>query len=140
MGAARPPVFFRRRTGTAPQVPEITGLGLVDETGAPSSATVIWSSNRSATSVSDQAGNRRLMRGYLNTTSTSVTAVTVSGLANAAYEVYVYVDGDNGSSSRTASYRISGTGITPTTINLTDAANTNFNASFVQATARTATT
>ena len=45
----------------------------------------------------------------------------------------MYVDGDNGSASRTGSYRISGAGITTTTINLTDAANTNFNAAFTQA-------
>ena len=36
--------------------------------------------------------------------------------------------------ARTGAYRISGAGITATTINLTDAANTNFNATFTQAT------
>ena len=74
-----------------------------------------------------------MMRGHLNTTSSTVSTVTVSGLANATYDVYVYVDGDNGSASRTAAYRISGAGISPTTVNLTDAANTNFSGSFVQA-------
>ena len=74
------------------------------------------------------------MRGYLDTTDTSVTTVTVAGLPNAAYDVYVYADGDNGTSARTGAYRISGAGITATTINLTDAANTNFNATFTQAT------
>ena len=111
-----------------------TGLSLVDDTVAPTSATVVWSANSaSATSISDQAGNRRMMRGHLNTTSSTVSTVTVSGLADATYDVYVYVDGDNGSSSRTASYRISGAGISTATINLTDAANTNFSGSFIQA-------
>ena len=110
-------------------------LALVDDTGAPSGATVTWSSNNTwQMPITDQAGNRRLMRGYLDTTETSVTTVTVAGLPNAAYDVYVYADGDNASSARTGAYRISGAGITATTIDLTDAANTNFNATFTQAT------
>ena len=61
------------------------------------------------------------------------TTVTVAGLPAGAYDVYVYADGDNGSATRTGGYRISGAGITTTTINLTDAGNTNFNATFTQA-------
>ena len=57
----------------------------------------------------------------------------MAGLPAGAYDVYVYADGDNGGSTRTGAYRISGAGITTTTINLTDAANTNFNAAFTQA-------
>jgi hypothetical protein len=42
-----------------------TALALVDESGAPSGATVIWSANNVwRTSILDQAGNRRLMRGF----------------------------------------------------------------------------
>src|SRR4030095_1836586 len=109
-------------------------LALLDESGAPSGATVTWSSNNVwQTPIADQAGNARLMRGYLDTTDTSVTTVTVAGLANSAYDVYVYADGDNNSQTRTAAYRISGTGITPTTINLTDVAGTNFSSTFTQA-------
>ena len=74
------------------------------------------------------------MRGYLDTSDTSVTTVTVAGLPNAAYDVYVYADGDNASIAKTAAYRISGAGVTATTTNLTDAANTNFNTAFTQAT------
>jgi hypothetical protein len=111
-----------------------TALALVDETGAPSGATVTWSSNNTwRTPVTDQPGNRRMMWGYLDTSDISVTTVTVAGLANAAYDVYVYADGDNASIAKTGAYRISGTGITPTTINLTDPLNTNFNATFTQA-------
>jgi uncharacterized membrane protein len=112
-----------------------TALALADETGAPSGATVTWSSNNTwQTPIGDQAGNARLMKGYLDTADTSVTTVSVAGLANAAYDVYVYADGDNNSEARTGAYRISGTGITPTTISLTDAANTNFSSTFTEAT------
>jgi hypothetical protein len=45
----------------------------------------------------------------------------------------VYVDGANGSYSRTAAYTISGSGITTTTINLTDPANTDFTTTFTRA-------
>ena len=61
--------------------------------------------------------------------------MTVAGLpANAAgYQVYVYADGDNGGATRTGAYQISGTGITTTSVKLTDAANTNFSGTFTQA-------
>ena len=74
----------------------------------------------------DQAGNRRLMKGYLDPSSASRASVTVAGLASGTYDVYVYADGDNGGASRTGTYRLSGSGITTTSITLTDAANTNF--------------
>ena len=96
--------------------------------------TVTWSAdNLWNTPIADQAGNRRMMKGYLDTGFGGTTTVTVAGLPAGAYDVYVYVDGDNGGASRTGGYRISGAGITTTTINLTDAANTNFNATFTEA-------
>ena len=73
------------------------------------------------------------MKGYLDTSNTSVTTVTVAGLPSGAYDVYVYADGDNREYTRTAVYRISGTGITATTVNLTDLANTHFSGTFAQA-------
>jgi hypothetical protein len=75
-----------------------------------------------------------MMRGYLDTTA-GPTTVTVAGLAaNAAgYQVYVYADGDNGSATRAGAYQISGVGVTTTSVNLTDAANTNFSGTFTQA-------
>jgi hypothetical protein len=75
------------------------------------------------------------MKGYLDTSSSSVTTVTVAGLAPGAYDVYVYVDGDNRTYTRTGAYRITGTGITPVTMNLADPADTNFAGSFSEATA-----
>ena len=109
-------------------------LALVSETGAATPATVAWvSDNTWATPVTDTAGNRRMMRGYLDTGSQNVTTVTVAGLAAGPYDVYIYVDGDNASATRAASYQLSGAGITTTAVTLTDAANTNFNTTFTQA-------
>jgi len=111
-----------------------TGLPLVDEFGAATNASVTWTANAGwSTPISDLAGNRRLMKGYLDTSSTSVTTVTVAGLAAGAYDIYVYADGDNRTFSRTAAYQISGAGVTTTTINLTDVANTNFAGTYTQA-------
>src|SRR5262249_15555434 len=108
-------------------------LALVDETGAPTTATVTWSSNNVwGLPIADDPGNRRLMAGYLDTTDSSTTTVTVAGLPLPTYDVYVMADSDNEALTRTATYRISGAGITPTTINLIDFANTNFNATFTQ--------
>jgi hypothetical protein len=45
----------------------------------------------------------------------------------------VYADGDNGTAARTGGYQISGTGITTTSVNLTDVANTDFSGTFTQA-------
>ena len=85
------------------------------------------------TPITDQPGNRRLMKGYLDTTSTSVTTVTVAGLPQQAYDVYVYVDGDNKTYERSAAYTINGPGITTATVNHTDAAGTNFGTTFTRA-------
>jgi hypothetical protein len=111
-----------------------TPLALKDEAGAATGATVVWTSdNVWSTPIADQAGNARLMKGYLDTGLGNASTVTVAGLPTAAYDVYVYADGDNGSGTRTGGYQISGAGMTTTTIDLTDAAATNFSAAFVQA-------
>jgi hypothetical protein len=108
-------------------------LGLVDGTGAATGATVAWSSNNVwQTTIADQAGNARMMKGYLDTGVATTTTVTVAGLAGNAtgYSVYVYVDGDNPGASRTGMYQISGAGITTTLISNTDAGGTNFAGTF----------
>jgi hypothetical protein len=113
-----------------------SGLPLHDETGVIGAATVAWSCNNVwSTSITDAAGNFRMMKGYLDTASTSVTTVTVSSLPSNAkgYSVYVYFDGDNGSATRKAIYRIAGAGITTTTINGTDRGGVNFSGTFTQA-------
>jgi hypothetical protein len=111
-----------------------TVLPLVDESAASTPAAVTWTSNNDwKTPIADQPGNARMMKGYLDTTSTSTTTVTVTGLAQRSYDVYVYADGDNGVYQRAAAYTINGADITTTTIHLTDAANTNFGATFTRA-------
>lgn len=111
-----------------------TPLHLVDEMGAATAATITWSANNGwVLPITDAAGNLRMMRGYLDTSSTSTTTVTVAGLASAAYDLYVYADGDNRTYTRTAAYNLSGPGIPATTIKLTDAASTNYSTAFMQA-------
>jgi hypothetical protein len=108
-------------------------LALVDETGSSTTATVSWSSNNIwQTQITDQAGNARMMKGYLDTPSGTATTVNVTGLPSNAggYNVYVYADGDNPSASRAGIYQISGAGITTTSISLTDVAGTNFSGTF----------
>ena len=109
-----------------------TPLALVNQAGASSGATVTWNTNGIwELPITDTPGNYRMMRGYLDTVG-GVTTVTVGGLAAGNYNVYVYADGDNGSATRTAAYQISGTGITTTSVSLTDPANTNFSGTFTQ--------
>ena len=111
-----------------------TPLALVDETGAATNATVTWTAdNVWSTGIANTAGNLRLMKGYVDNGNMHPTIVTVAGLAATSYDVYVYVDGDNASATRTGSYQISGPGITTTIVTLTDPANTNFSGTFTQA-------
>jgi hypothetical protein len=122
---------WNNAAGTSSTAP----LVLVNQTGASSGATVTWSTNGTyKLPITDTAGNNRMMRGYLDPVG-GTTTVTVAGLpANAGgYHVYVYADGDNGSANRTGAYQISGAGITTTSVNLTDAVNTNFSGTFTQA-------
>src|SRR5262245_38508569 len=108
-------------------------LALKNETGAATTATVSWiADNTWSTPIADQPGNPRLMKGYIDNGFERTTTVTVAGLPPGPYDVYVYVDGDSGA-SRTGGYQISGTGITTTTINLTDPGGTYFNGTFTQA-------
>jgi hypothetical protein len=107
---------------------------LIDASGASTGATVTWSSAAVWTMpIGDEAGNRRMMKGYLDTTSSSTTTVTVAGLRSRAYNVYVYVDGDNRTYDRSAAYTIAGPGITTATVTLTDRASTNFSTTFTRA-------
>jgi hypothetical protein len=112
-----------------------TGMALVDETGTQSGATVTWSSNSYwSTKIEDTPGDFRMMKGYIDPQGQSAT-VSVAGLPSnsSGYDIYVYADGANGGATRTGTYQISGTGIAATSINLTDAPNTDFNGTYVQA-------
>src|SRR4029079_12872872 len=110
-------------------------LALRTASGAASSATATWSVPRGTwvLPIADQPGDARMMRGYLDTRDTSHAVVTVSGLPQATYDVYVYVDGDNPSLDRTGAYTISGPGITTTTVNLLDPIAVNFAGTYTRA-------
>jgi len=121
---------WNNATGAARLAP----MPLNDESGTASGAAITWKANSTwQTPIVDQPGNSRLMKGYLDTTSTSTSSLSVSGLVPRPYDVYVYVDGDNGSYSRTGAYTISGNGIASTTVNVTDASGINFSSAFTQA-------
>jgi hypothetical protein len=111
-----------------------TALPLVDGSGTATSAGVTWSANNGwSTPIADAPGNARMMKGYLDTTSTSTTTVTVTGLPLRGYTVYVYVDGANGTHQRSGAYTISGAGITTTTVTAIDTASTNFTTTLTRA-------
>ena len=125
-----PQTRWNNATGSTRSVP----LALVDAAGQSTSATVTWTANNGwMTSILDQPGNARLMKGYLDNNNTSRTMVTVTGLPSRAYDVYVYTDGDNKAYHRTATYTISGPGITSTTTHVVDPPNTNFSGTFIEA-------
>ena len=135
MGAAEsagvvPQTNWNNATGAA----RTSGLALIDAAGNPTTATATWSSSGNwMTPITDQPGNRRLMKGYIDTTNTSTTTVTLAGLPQQTYDVYVYVDGDNKTYDRSATYAISGPGMTTTTVSVTDAAGVNFGTTFTRA-------
>lgn len=106
---------------------------LFDDSGWLTGARMAWSaSGVFSTSIPDEPGNHRMMKGYLDTWNTSTTYVIVYDLPESftsnGYDVYVYFDGENGATSRTANYKI-GT----TIVSGTDAAGVNFSGTFAQA-------
>ena len=127
-------VVAQANWNNAPGAVRTSPLALVDGSGAATTASVTWSANGAwAVPITDQPGNLRLMRGYLDTSSSGVTTVTVSGLPSGAYDVYVYADGDNREYWRSAIYRVTATGSAVVETSLTDLANTNFSGTFAQA-------
>ena len=52
--------------------------------------------------IADQTGDRRMMRGYLDSRAINPTTATIGNLRPGVYDVYVYADGDNGTASRSA--------------------------------------
>src|ERR1700683_4870923 len=111
-------------------------LSLSDNTGTLTGASITWNADNTwILPITDQSGNVRMMEGYLDNVAGDPTVVSVSALpvTTQGYLIYVYADGDNRSANRSATYQITGTGVTTTNIGLTDAANTNFSGTFTQA-------
>ena len=87
---------------------------LADNLGLPTSTSAVWTANDPwAIGLTDTPGNYRMMNGYLDSTDTSTTAVTVSALSSYfthnGYDVYVYCNGD--STGRAGDYTLGGTTI-----------------------------
>jgi hypothetical protein len=107
---------------------------LVQNQGSSSAASINWASNNLwSTPITEAAGNKRMMKGYLDTNDTSTTSVAVSGLpkgySRGGYEVYVYVDGhSNATDSKQGRYTLDGSLIT-----VIDAASTEFGGTFTLA-------
>lgn len=110
-----------------------TASSLLLNNGNATSASVTWNCNNTwSTPITESAGNYRMMKGYLDTSSTSTTAVTVSNLPSVytanGYSIYIYCDGDNNTSTKTGVYRINT--VTNTAV---DNGSVNFSGTFMQA-------
>lgn len=113
-------------------------LPLVDETGAPTGATITW--NATGTGSLGIAGDADfvMMDGYLDTDPGTVTEVTVSGLppSPGGYFLYLYGDGaDDPGNLDTLSYYIAtpDNGDGPVYAELLDPPGSNFDGTFVYA-------
>ena len=110
-------------------------LALVDETGTSTGVNVAWNAASTGTlGIADEPGNFGMMNGYLDAGDQSAT-VTITNLPGdaAGYYVYVYADGANGTTSDSGTYTLSGADATPAQLEVTDAANTDFNGTFTRA-------
>lgn len=83
-------------------------MPLIDELGAGTNVTATWRGYLGwRLPITDTAGNLRMMRGYLDAADGVPATVTVSGLPDGTYDVYVYTDGDN-SNTRVYNYSVTG--------------------------------
>jgi hypothetical protein len=73
-------------------------IPLTDSTGAVTTATLEFfaSANTWSNAIADMPGDARLMRGYLDSTTTSGTVAIITGVPYASYDVYLYTLGDTG--------------------------------------------
>ena len=106
---------------------------LAQSEGALTAASVTWAcGNTWSTPITESPGDNRMMKGYLDNSSTTNTMVTVTNLPSAytnnGYSVYVYCDGDNGGSAKTGIYTIGSM-----SYSATDNANASYSGTYVQA-------
>ncbi|MBI1370771.1 MAG: hypothetical protein GC162_19215 [Planctomycetes bacterium] len=85
---------------------------LVSNLNVNTGAAVSWSGSTNTFAIGGTAtnGDQKMMKGYLDTSSSSTTSVTVSNIAFHNYDVYVYFDGSNGNEWRKGTYTIAGFG------------------------------
>ena len=121
--AHRRPWAPRRRPGLdgAPDWNNASGSSraignLMDNTGGNSGASLNFSAGNGSwsTSITEAAGNARMMKGYIDASNSGSTSVQITGLSSVftanGYSVYVYFDGDNaGTGVRTGDYTIGST-------------------------------
>lgn len=117
---------------------QATAQALMDDTGAATGATVTWTSNNTwNTPIAAGTGNQRMMKGYLDSSDTSITSVNVAGLptsiTSVPYSVILYYDGDNGGNNRVGRYSISGATTGNAVYWARDAASTNYPGFFMPA-------
>jgi hypothetical protein len=106
-GGNPPPMDPSEVAGVVPQANWNNAMGavafnvgpLVDQSGVAIAGTSLayGSANTWSTDVPDAPGDSRLMGGYLDSTNTSFTFVSVVGLSgwtSGPYDVYIYANGD----------------------------------------------
>jgi hypothetical protein len=96
-------VISKANWNNAPGASSSGSLDLVDENGTATGASIAWrSDNIWSTPITDVAGTARMMKGYLDTGAGNPTWISVAGLpiCQNGYDVYVYVDGDNGTGTK----------------------------------------
>ena len=81
---------------------------LIDASGQATTVSVSWTANSTYrnNNVPDESGNNRMMRGYLDTSDTSTTQVTVTGIPYGNYTLVIYMDGGNYSARRNGKYTV----------------------------------
>jgi hypothetical protein len=119
---------------------QATAQSLLDSTGGATPANVGWTSNNTwnAPNVPPVApGDLNMMKGYLDSSDTSTTNVTVAGLPSSItsgpYSVILYFDGDNGGNDRVGKYSIVGAATGNASFWARDAANATFSGIYAQA-------
>ena len=117
---------------------------LLLDSGTASGATVVWScgsiwDTSVNSALDDTAGHARMMLGYLDTSDSATTTVTVANIPasfqTTGYKVIVYYDAENNANQRVGAYTLGGV-----TYYARDAANAVFNGTYTAAKTTTAPT
>lgn len=107
-----------------------TGMAnsLLNNLGLATAASISWTANGTfSTGIPLTSENQRLMRGFLDSFGGTPGTVNVTGVPFLTYDVVVYFDGANASEHQVQSFTVGSQ-----TLFGRDAANTNFNGTFIQ--------